>query len=77
MIPGLVGLPLNIIIIIAIILSIKIDIMILPIGSLIAIASQFLFQIPFARKYGYKYKFVADIKDESVKKMMYLVASVL
>ncbi len=76
-IPGLVGLPLNIIIIISIILSIKIDIMILPIGSFIAISSQFLFQIPFASKYGYKYKFLVDIKDESVKKMMYLVAPVL
>lgn len=76
-IPGLVGLPLNIVIIISMILSIKIDMMILPIGTLIGIASQFLFQIPFAYKRGYSYKWVLDVKDIFVKKMIHLVAPIL
>jgi len=75
-IPGLTGIPFNIIIIISIILSASINIYILPIGTLIAMASQFLFQCPFVIKKGYKYRPILDIKDESVKKMTYLLAPV-
>lgn len=75
-VPGLIGLPFNIIIILSIILSIKVNIYILPIGTLIAMISQFLFQLPFAYKYGYRYKKMLDVKDEYVKKMIWLVAPV-
>lgn len=75
-VPGLIGLPFNIIIIISIILSASINIYILPIGTLIAMFSQFLFQYPFARKNGYKYSCKFNIKDEYIKKMIWLVAPV-
>ncbi|WP_278244936.1 lipid II flippase MurJ, partial [[Clostridium] dakarense] len=76
-IPGLTGLPYNILIIISIILSIKINILILPIGLLVAALSQFLFQFPFAYKEGYIYKPYINIKDEYLKKAMYLLLPVV
>ncbi len=75
-IPGLIGLPFNIIIIFSIILSTKINIYILPIGTLISMFSQLLFQLPFAYKKGYKYKPILNIKDKYVKKMIWLVGPV-
>ncbi|WP_042271285.1 murein biosynthesis integral membrane protein MurJ [[Clostridium] dakarense] len=75
-IPGLVGVPYNIIIITSIILSVKTNIYVLAIGTLLAMGSQFLFQVPFAAKKGYKYKPILNLKDEYVKKMIWLVGPV-
>lgn len=75
-ISGLIGIPLNIIIIVSIILSSKYNPYILPIGTLIAISSQFLFQIPAAKKIGYKYNPVINLNDEYIKKMIWLVGPV-
>ncbi len=76
-IPGLVGLPYNIIIIISIILSININILVLPIGLLLATLSQFLFQVPFAYKEGYRYKSYINFKDKYLKKLIYLILPVI
>lgn len=75
-IPGLIGIPYNLIIILSILLSSVTNIYVLAIGTLLAMISQFLFQIPFAYKKGYKYKFIFDLKDEYIKKMIFLVAPV-
>lgn len=75
-IPGMIGFPYNIFIILGILLSSKGNINIMAIGTLIGIASQFLFQLPFAIKYGYKYKSYINIKDEYIKKMMWLIVPV-
>lgn len=76
-ITGLTGVPFNIIIIISIILGSTVDIILLPVGTMIAISSQFLFQLPFAYKKGYKYEPILNLKDKNVKKMLFLVAPVL
>lgn len=77
-IPGLIGLPYNIILITAMILSVTLhNIYILPVGALLAMASQFFFQVPFAYKKGYKYRLFVDFKDEYVKKMLILVAPIV
>ena len=75
-IPGLISIPYNIIIIISIVLSIKINKYILPIGTLIAMLSQLLFQIPAAYKYGYRYNIKINIREDYVKKMIWLVGPV-
>lgn len=75
-IPGMIGFPYNILIIIGIILSSKGNVYIMAIGTLIGMASQFLFQLPFAIKNGYKYKLYVNIKDEYIKKMLILVMPV-
>ena len=77
-IPGLMPIPNNICIIAAIIISAKVgNPYLLPLGALIGIASQFFFQLPFAMKKGYKYSPYINVKDEHLKKMLWLVGPVL
>lgn len=76
-VPGLVSVPKNIIIIISIILSTKYSPYLMIWGSLIGISTEFLFQLPFAMKSGYKYKFYINVKDKNIKRMMILIGPVL
>ena len=76
-IPGLMSVPYNACIIITILLSIKSSPYILPFGALIGLLGQFLFQLPFAMKKGYKYIPYISFKDEYLKKMLWLVGPVL
>lgn len=76
LVPGLTGIPFNIIIIISMIASVKYGVYVLPIGTLLAMAVQCVFQYPFARKNGFKYKFKFNIKDEYVGQMFWLVLPV-
>lgn len=76
-IPGMIGFPNNIVVITAIIISaVTGNIYILAIGTLIGLATQFLFQVPFAIKRGYRFKPTIDLKDEYLKKMLWLVIPV-
>lgn len=76
-IPGLVGLPYNIIIITAIVLSTKTSIEIMAIGALLGMASQMLFQIPAAIKKKYRYMPYFNLKDENIKEMIVLMMPIL
>lgn len=76
-IPALIGFPMNLLIILSVILSSRINILILSIGSVIATASQLLLLIPFIYKKGYKYKLVLDIKDKHIKKMIHIAIPVI
>lgn len=75
-VPGLITLPQNIVIIVSMMLSIKLGPYAMVWGTLIGMISQFLFQLPFAYKEGYKYKLNLDFKDEYIKKMIILVGPV-
>ncbi|MGL6107386.1 murein biosynthesis integral membrane protein MurJ [Romboutsia sp.] len=75
-IPGMIGFPYNIFIIGGIILSANGNINIMAIGTLIAMSSQFLFQLPFAIKNGYRYIPYINIKDQYIKKMLGLIIPV-
>lgn len=75
-VPGIIGFPYNILIIIGIIVSSKVNINIMVIGTLLGMASQFLIQLPFAIKYGYKYKLYINTKDKYLKKMLVLIIPV-
>ena len=76
-IPGLISVPKNIIIIISIILSAKYNPYLMIWGTLIGISTEFLFQLPYAIKSGYKYKMYINIKDDYIKKSICLVGPVL
>ena len=76
-IPGLMSVPYNACIIISILLSVKTSPYILPYGALIGLLGQFIFQLPFAMKKGYKYMPYLNFKDEYVRKMLMLVGPVL
>ena len=76
--PSLIGLPYNVILISAIIISgLTKNIYILPVGALLAMASQLFFQIPFAKKKSYKYQTYLNFSDESIKKLGILVMPML
>lgn len=77
MIPGLMPVPYNMFIIIAILVSVKVSPYLLPWGALIGLLFQFLFQLPFAMKKGFKYKPYINLKDEYLKKMLWLIGPVL
>lgn len=76
-VPGLISVPKNIIIIISIILSVKYNPYIMIWGTLLGIVTEFLFQLPFAIKSGYKYQPYINIKDKYIKKMSWLIGPVL
>ncbi|UOW68633.1 murein biosynthesis integral membrane protein MurJ [Paraclostridium bifermentans] len=76
-IPGLMSVPYNMLIIISIFLSVTINPNILPWGTLIGLSLQFIFQYPFARKKGFKYRPYINLKDEYLKRMLWLIGPVL
>ncbi len=76
-VPALIGFPMNFFIILSIFLSKKTNILVLAIGSVVATISQLVLLMPFIYKEGYRYKFVLDIKDKYIKKMLYLVLPVV
>ena len=72
LIPVLMGLPANFIFIGTFFISSKTNIYYLSIGSLIAIASQFVLLIIYSYKKNYRYKLTLDFKDKYIKKMIVL-----
>ena len=76
-IPGMITIPRNIIIIISMILSVKYNPYIMIWGTLLGMASEFLFQIPYAIKSGYRYSLYIKLRDRYIKKMIWLILPVL
>ena len=75
-ISGLVTIPFNVIVIIAIILGAMTNSYVMVIGTLFAYVVQLLFQLPFLYKSGYKHSLKVNFKDENVKAMIFLVMPV-
>lgn len=75
--PALIGFPLNFFTILFIILSSKTSVMVLSIGSVIAISSQLIILIPSVYKKGYRYKYVINLKDYYIKNMIYIAIPVI
>ncbi|CEN89199.1 murein biosynthesis integral membrane protein MurJ [Paraclostridium sordellii] len=76
-IPAFIVIPYNLIIIISIFLSVKLkSYNIITIGTIIAIISQAILQLPFAIKKGYRYKIKINIKDKYIKKLLWLIGPV-
>jgi len=73
-----IGFPYNFTFIIFLLfLSSRFGIKGLMVAAVLAVISQFLIQIPEARKTGFKYSFKFDIKDKYIKKVLYLSIPVL
>ena len=71
-IPAITGIPLNLITIVSIALSSKFSLLILVIGSVLAIMAQLMLLIPFVYKKGFRYKPILDASDPNAKRMLYL-----
>lgn len=77
-IPAAMGIPLNLVIIISIIISAKTDnVLILSIGTLIAMVSQMVFLLPSVYKKGFRFKIILNIYDHHLKKMICLSVPVI
>lgn len=75
--PTVVGLVYNIPIIIYILLGAKGGIYGLMIATVLGAVIRTIAQIPFLYKHGFKFKFILNIKDPRIKKMVLLVIPVL
>lgn len=76
-VPGLMSVPYNIILITFIFISAAVNPNLLAWGALLGLSSQVLLQIPFAIKNGYRFKLSVNLKDEYLKKMLFLILPVL
>lgn len=77
-IPGIIGIPYNLVVIVFMLLSVYFkNIYLLPIGACLGLMSQFLFQVPKSKQLGYKPKVTFNIKDEYITKMLILVGPIL
>ena len=76
-IPASKGFISNIFVISFIALSSKYGVKILPYGILLGMISQAVFLIPFAAREGYKHKFVINLKDKYLRKMIFLALPVI
>lgn len=75
-VPGMISIPYNIIIIVFMLISISLGPDIMVYGTLFAMCSQFLFQLPFAYKKKFRYSIYINFRDEYIKKAIVLIAPV-
>lgn len=76
-VPALVGFPMNLIIIAALLISSNTNIYLIVIGSVLATASQLLLLIPAIRKTGYRWRPILNLKDEYIKLMVVIALPVI
>ena len=75
---AITGFPFNLVYIVYLIfLSSIFGIIGLMVSAVIAVISQLLIQIPELKKAGFRYKFIIDIKDNYIKRVLYLSLPVL
>lgn len=72
-IPALVGIPLNLFIIVAIVASQYVDVSWMTAGYVIAVISQILLMLPFLQKKKYRYKPLLHLNDPNMIQMAYIV----
>ncbi len=77
LVTGLMPLPYNISIIIAVLLSKRFGVEILAYGTVFAFFVQMVFLIPFCYKKGFRYKFNINLLDKNVKKMGLAIVPIL
>ncbi|MFQ9311377.1 MAG: murein biosynthesis integral membrane protein MurJ [Paraclostridium sordellii] len=75
-ITGLITIPRNLIIIISTILSVKFGPYVMVWGTLIGLATDVLFMVPYAATNGYTYGSYINLKDKNFKKTMYLLGPI-
>lgn len=69
-VPAMLGIPLNLITIAAIMLSSKTDVRIIAVGTVASAAAQMAFLAPFLYKKGYRHRPAVDLRDRHIKEMM-------
>jgi putative peptidoglycan lipid II flippase len=77
LVPALIGFPMNIIVVISILISVKTNVLVLAVGSLIATIVQFLMLITYVRRTGYRHNWSVNLRDENIKSMVYVIIPVI
>lgn len=76
--PAIAGIPFNLVYIVYLLtVSQKLGVIGLMVTSVIASAAQWLIQIPAAKRLGFKYSLIVDLKDRYIEKALMLTAPVL
>ncbi|MEN1762038.1 murein biosynthesis integral membrane protein MurJ [Anoxynatronum sibiricum] len=75
-VPALVGLPMSLILIITIFLSTRLGHGILAYGKIVAVIAQLCLIVPFMFIVGYRHSFVANIRDNDIRKVFNLALPV-
>jgi len=76
-IPALIGIPMNIVFIISIVLSVKVNSILLPVGIVLAYLAQFLFLLPSVKINKFSYSLSLDVKNENIVRMVKLAVPVM
>ena len=75
-ISGVITIPFNIFVIIAIIFASVTESYVMVYGTLIAYIAQLLFQLPLLIKKGYKHRLTVNLRDENIRQILFLVIPV-
>lgn len=76
-IPALIGLPLDLLVIFSIFLSTKTNVLVLALGTVIAVAFEVVLLVPFAYHKGFRYRMRLDVKNPYLKKIIFLSIPVI
>lgn len=77
LVPNLTGIPMNVIIILSVFISSKTTVYALLLGTLLARALEVLLMAPFAKKKGFQYEPVLDLRDENLRSMVAIALPVI
>lgn len=75
--PALIGIPFNLVSILAMALSVKYNILVLSVGSVLAIALQLVLVIPSSIKRGFRYRACINLKDKYIRNVFVLSLPVM
>ena len=76
-IPALIGLPLDLLVILSIFLSTKTNVMVLALGTVVAVAFEVVLLLPFAYHKGFRYRLKFDVNNPYLKKIIFLSIPVI
>src|SRR5690606_32741973 len=75
--PNMIGFPMNTIVISALAISSRTNVFVLLIGTLVARAAELLFMVPFAKKKGFRYQTVLNLRDDNLLQMVRIAVPVV
>lgn len=75
--PNMIGFPMNTIVISALAISSRTNVSVLLIGTLVARAAELLFMVPFAKKKGFRYQTVLNLRDDNLLQMVRIAVPVV
>lgn len=76
-IPALIGLPLDLLVIVSIFISTRTNVLVLALGTVIAVAFEVVLLVPFAYHKGFRYRLMLEVKSPYLKRIIFLAIPVI